>query len=227
MPLPVQTSSEGLKKEGEKSKYNDYSRARVPPILSLDGPLQCVLGKSCWQKQAGLDNKDCSMAWSQRERRLGQFIEYRNVAHENMLFAHVFQFCKFNLSSDLHEVLGAFTQHCFQLKPENFYVFWPFIYTTTVFWRFEDGHFWKWYTFIYIKTTQTCEKGDIPGIHVTCSSNVSWWPDMLKIAFYVFFANLCKLALYGNVVFYAWKTQRKKKRFQFLAHRCRTFKAKA
>ncbi len=153
MPLPVQTSSEGLKKEGEKSKYNDCSRARVPPLLSLDGPLQCVLGKRCWQKQAGLDYKDCSMAWSQRERRLGQFMGYRNVAHENVLFTRFFKFCKFNLSSVLHEVLGAFTQHCFQLKPENLYVFRPLIYTTTVFWRFEDGHFWfffKWYHFIYM-----------------------------------------------------------------------------
>ncbi len=188
MPLPVQTSSEGLKKEGEKSKYNDCSRARVPPLLSLDGPLQCVLGKRCWQKQAGLDYKDCSMAWSQRERRLGQFMGYRNVAHENVLFARVFQFCKFNLSSVLHEVLGAFTQHCFQLKPEDLYVFRPFIYTTTVFWRFENGHFWIFLNDIISSTCKLQKNANLwkwwhLGIHVTCSRGVSRRPGMIKIAF--------------------------------------------
>jgi len=34
-----------------------------------------------------------------------------------------------------------FTQHCFHLK--TFYAFWPFIYTTRLFWGLKNASFWK------------------------------------------------------------------------------------
>ncbi len=66
-----------------------------------------------------------------------------HLEHEQFTIAQIllkyleFSFT-YNKGLKIYSIQEAFTQHNFRLKTEYFYAFWPFIYTTTVFWGAEN-----------------------------------------------------------------------------------------